>query len=114
MNCKPSIILEGEHFNISQCTCCQRIGLYYNNLLVGFNPQDFLAFTESFCKIDFTSSSVKFPNGQEHIVISTCHRDIQFNFTREEFEELKDILQQAAVILEAHRILKQSMDYPGQ
>ena len=108
MNCKPRIILEGETFNISECTCCQRIGLYYNNLLVGFNPQDFLAFTRSFCRIDFAASSVRFPSGKEHIVVNTCHRDIQFNFTREEFEELKDILQQAMVLLEARQVLKQN------
>ena len=105
MPCKPIIILEGKYFNIAQCMGCKRIGLYYKNLLVSFDPQDFRAFSRSFSKINFKTSAVVFPDGFKHIVMDTCHQDIQINFIEEEFEEFKDILQQAMIILEAHRIV---------
>lgn len=106
MTCKPIVILEGEHFNVAQCAGCKRIGLYYKNLLIGFEPKDFKAFGRSYSKINFNASAVMFPDGFKRIVIDTCHHDIQFNFTGEEFEEFKDMLQQAIIMVEAHQIIR--------
>lgn len=106
MTCSPEIILNGEHFNVSQCTCCQRIGLYYKNLLVGFNPEEFMLFGRLFSAVDFSVSALRFPDGVDHIVINTCHQDIQFNFTEVEFEEFREILQKALIILRANDIVR--------
>ena len=106
MHCRPVIVLDGEHFNVSRCAGCERIGLHYRNLLVGFDPEQFEAFSTSICNIDFKSSAVKFPNGLEHIIVNTCHQDIQFCFTQEEFEEFQEVLQQALIILDARQIVK--------
>ena len=106
MTCNPEIILNGEYFNVSQCTCCHRIGLYYKNLLVGFNPEEFTSFCRLFGEIDFKVSAVTFPDGLGHIVVNTCHQDIQFNFTEVEFEEFRDILQRALIILRANHIIR--------
>ena len=105
MNCKPEIILESEHYNVARCTTCGRIGLYYKNILLGFNPADFHAFTRSIHAVTFDKSAVDFPDGQKHLVMNTCHKDIQFTFTREEFEEFQDLLQQAVLLLETKVIL---------
>ena len=106
MHCRPVIVLDGEHFNVSRCAGCGRIGLHYRNLLVGFDPEQFGAFSDSFAKIDFKSSAVKFPNGLAHIIVNTCHQDIQFCFTKEEFEEFRNLLQQALIILDARQIVE--------
>ena len=106
MTCSPEIILNGEHFNVSQCSCCQRIGLYYKNLLVGFNPEEFMLFAKLFSAVDFSTSALRFPDGVDHIVINTCHQDIQFNFTEVEFEEFRDMLQKALLILRANHVLR--------
>lgn len=106
MTCTPEIILSGKHFNISQCTGCQRIGLYYKNLLVGFNPEEFTSFSRLFSEIDFKMSATVFPDGLGHIVVNTCHQDIQFNFTEAEFEEFRNILQKALIILRANHIIR--------
>ena len=106
MTCKPEIILNGTYFNVSQCSCCKRIGLYYKNLLVGFNPDEFTRFARLFSEIDFKLSACRFPDGLDHIVVNTCHNDIQFNFTEAEFDEFRDILQKALIILKANEIIR--------
>jgi len=107
-HCQPEVLVEGTYFNIAQCSCCKRIGLYYKNLLVGFNLWDFKAFTTSFCAIDFDKTATLFPDGEPHIVIDTCHLDIQFTFTKNEFYELKNMFREASILLEARNIIKQS------
>ena len=113
MHCRPVIILDGEHFNVSQCAGCQRVGLHYHNLLVGFDPEQFEVFSDSFAKIDFKASAVKFPNGLERIIVNTCHQDIQFCFSETEFEEFRDLLQQALIILDARQIVEAKDPGPG-
>ncbi len=110
MNCKPEIILEGEDFNISRCAGCHRIGLYYKNLLVGFDQQEFWAFCRSFLAIDFDASSIIFPDDQRHILTNTCHPDIQFTFNLAGFKEFSSMLQQSMIMLEARSILQQNAE----
>jgi hypothetical protein len=59
-------------------------------------------------KIEFNNSAVASPKGGREIVLNTGYHDIQFTFSFYEFEELKDLLQQAKVILEAEQILKET------
>lgn len=106
MTCNPEIIINGKYFNVSQCTGCKRIGLYYKNLLVGFNPKEFTRFCRLFSSIDFSASAIRFPDGEDHIMVNTCHKDIQFNFTRAEFEEFREILQKALIILRANHVMR--------
>lgn len=106
MTCNPEMLLNGTYFNVSQCTGCQRIGLYYKNLLVGFNPEEFIRFGRLFSDIDFKLAASRFPDGLDHIVVNTCHQDIQFTFTEAEFEEFRDIMQKALIILKANQIIR--------
>ncbi|MDN5212899.1 hypothetical protein QQ020_12610 [Fulvivirgaceae bacterium BMA12] len=106
MCCNPEMIINEKHFNISQCTECRRIGLYYKNLLVGFKPREFASFSRLFNQIDFEMAAIRFPDGHDHIVVNTCHPDIQFSFTKAEFEEFREMLQHASLILKANRILR--------
>lgn len=105
--CKPNILVEDKHFNIAQCSCCQRIGLYYHNLLVGFNFKDFITWADSVLKVDFTKNAYLFPDGEMQLIINTCHQDIQFAFTKKEFLKLKEGLSQALLILEAQNLVNQ-------
>lgn len=103
--CQPEILVAGDHFNIAQCTRCKRIGLYYNNLLVAFNHEEFEGFSQIFEYMNFDKRCVQFPGDRKHIIVDTCHPDIQFTFKRHEFEELKIALQQSLVIIQAQQIL---------
>lgn len=103
--CIPKILVNGKYFNVSKCKDCGRMGLYYKNLLIGFEQVDFECFASSFDDVYFEKYSSEFPDGKQHIVINSAHKDIQFTFTREEFQELKDILAQSLLLLQTHEIL---------
>ncbi|MEL7002033.1 MAG: DUF6686 family protein [Bacteroidota bacterium] len=104
--CKPKILVNGDYFNIAKCRCCNRIGLYYKNILIGFESIDFDCFAKSFLDIFFEKYKTEFPDGKDHIVINSAHKDIQFTFTRQEYIELKDMIQQARLLLESENILE--------
>ncbi|MCE7993250.1 MAG: hypothetical protein HEP71_14785 [Roseivirga sp.] len=105
--CIPKVLVQGEHFNISTCSSCKRIGFCYKNLISGFDRNDFVGFAQSIIKTPFEKFAVPFPPyGEERIVIKTCHEDIQFCFHPVEFSELKDSLQEALLLIEVESVLK--------
>ncbi len=104
--CNPSVLVSSEYFNISICKCCKRIGLFYKNLLVGFDIKEFTHFCQGVANLDFYSNCVYFPNAKPYVVIETCHPDIQFGFEATEFEELKSILDESMLMLEVHQALE--------
>ncbi|MDN5217301.1 hypothetical protein QQ020_34830 [Fulvivirgaceae bacterium BMA12] len=65
-----------------------------------------MAFAQSFSEINFEKAAVRFPDDLEHIVVNTCHRDIQFTFTKAEFEEFRETCQKALIIVKANQILR--------
>ncbi|GAB5523776.1 MAG: hypothetical protein Roseis2KO_16480 [Roseivirga sp.] len=105
--CIPKILVQGEYFNISTCSSCKRIGICYKNLISGFNRLDFVGFAQGIIQTPFEKFAVPFPpHGEERIVIKTCHKDIQFCFCPTEFSELKDLLQEALLLIEIESVLK--------
>lgn len=105
--CIPKVLVQGEHFNITTCSSCKRIGLCYKNLVSGFNRTDFAGFARSIMETPFEKFAVPFPpHGEERIVIKTCHEDIQFCFNTTEFSELKNSIQEALLLIEVEGVLK--------
>lgn len=104
--CKPKPLFESLDIKISTCTCCQRVGLQFKNLLCGFGMQDFEGFSACLLNIDFESLAVDFPDGQRQVVVKTCHSDIQFCFSESELKDLKTALDEASLMLEVHTVLQ--------
>ncbi len=105
-NCKPHFLAQGSYFSVTNCLCCRQIGLYYKNLLIGYSHKDFTKFVTNFANIDFENHSVYFPDDSARIIIKSPHRDIQINLDFQEFTELKDILQESALLLDAYTLIK--------
>ncbi|MEP3390332.1 MAG: DUF6686 family protein [Reichenbachiella sp.] len=104
--CDPNILCHGPNFSITNCACCERIGLYYKNLLIGYTHKSFSKFVENYSKIDFDDHAVYFPDESARIIIKTPCKDIQVNLDFQEFTELKDILQESALLLSAYELIK--------
>lgn len=105
--CTPRILVQSEHFNVTTCSTCKRIGLCYKNLVSGFDRLDFTSFAHNIIQTDFTRFAVPFPpHGEKRIVIKTCHADIQFSFDPEEFSEFRNGLQEALLLIEVENVLK--------
>ncbi len=105
MNCKPKVLVEGDHFYISQCKNCKRIGLYFNNLMAGFSKDEFIQFSSAILQLEFNDGQIIFPDRQERIVIQTCHLNIHFTFAEEEFETLKENIAQAKLLIEVGDVI---------
>ncbi|UII24708.1 hypothetical protein LVD15_15445 [Fulvivirga maritima] len=56
--------------------------------------------------LDFNSSAVKFPNGEQYVTVYTCHEDIYFIFNKINFNEFRDKLLQVQLLLQVKHILK--------
>ncbi|MEM8968440.1 MAG: DUF6686 family protein [Bacteroidota bacterium] len=105
--CQPQVLYQEHRICIAQCKCCHRISLYYANLLAGFSPQDFDNFCHNVQNTDFDEFGMLFPEGEKNIVLQTCHRDIQFTFTRHEYEQLRHALAETQVLLQVQQVLDQ-------
>ncbi len=104
--CSPTILVDSPHLNISLCKCCKRVGLYYKNILVGFEIEEFNNFYQGVTSSEFFKNATRFPNGQDYTVLETCHPDIQFCFNLEEFGELVTVLEEAMLMLQVHESLE--------
>ena len=105
-DCRPKILVESHNYNVAQCPHCSRVGLYYHNILIGFELKEFCSFSKSVLRIDFDMNCLLFPDEEEHVVLNTCHRDIQLSFKRREFEEFSSMLNQALLIIQAEQFVK--------
>ena len=99
------IIVEGQTFQIVQFRCCGNIGFRFNNILKAFTIEDFFDFVDSYHSVEFENTTIPFPDGKTRTIMSTGRSDIQFCFTRHEFETTKRALAQASFLLKAKLLI---------
>ncbi|WP_080057447.1 DUF6686 family protein [Spirosoma aerolatum] len=104
--CKPLILLEETAFYITQCQHCQRIGLIYNNLVLGFKHEEFIGLCQTLDSVNFDQSSVLLPDGQPYLIIKTGHPDIQLSLSKVEYNSFRAGLQQALRRMNLHQLLR--------
>ncbi|UII32866.1 hypothetical protein LVD17_03345 [Fulvivirga ulvae] len=105
MNCNIETLIVTKNGAITQCRDCQRIGFTFKNLLIGFDPDQFVGFGRFLSRINFEKHCIRHSAKPPYLIINTCHHDIQFALFREEFEEFRDMAQQAKLMLEVLGIL---------
>lgn len=84
---------------------CGHIGFRFKNMILNFQPDDFLEFCSSFQKVTFERRAITFPDRRKRMVINTCRQEIQLCFEYTEFKTVKNGLQEAALMLEVNQIL---------
>ncbi|WP_236980554.1 hypothetical protein [Membranihabitans maritimus] len=109
-SCVPKMVIRGTYFHIAQCTECGRIGFCYRNLLLGFEKKVFIDWGKELMKKEFREHACLFPDGNPHIIIDSCHFDIQFTFTEWEFEELCKVLFHGIMLIETQDSVYRSMN----
>ena len=105
-SCKPTILFDEEHFCIAQCQHCQRVGLTFRNLLLGFAQDEFIGLCRTIDGVNFEQGSTLMPNGQPYLIINTGHPDIQFSLSKAEFGLFHAGLLQALRRLNLYQLLK--------
>ena len=104
--CQTKILAEGNHFNVSYCGCCKRIGLFYNNILSGFDVIEFEHFSEGVQSLNFNEGAILFPNHELYIMVTTCHPDVQFCFNHDEFSQFQNLMEEARLMLDVYTALE--------
>ncbi|WP_460949639.1 DUF6686 family protein [Spirosoma daeguense] len=104
--CQPNMLFYQERFCIAQCQHCQRVGLTFQNLLLGFTQDEFTVFCRIIDGVNFDKSSAVMPDGQPQLIVNTGHSDIQFSLLKPEFERLKSGLHDALRRMNLHKLLK--------
>ncbi|CAN5450550.1 hypothetical protein BH09BAC4_BH09BAC4_38510 [soil metagenome] len=104
--CKPAVLFDNDHFCIAQCHHCQRVGLTFQNLLLGFSQDEFVGLCRIMDKADFEQCSALMPDGQLYMIVNTGHPDIQFSLSRIEFERFRAGLSQALRRMNLYQLLK--------
>ncbi|NGP87707.1 DUF6686 family protein [Fodinibius halophilus] len=100
-----TVLTQNGDIIIEQCSCCDNIVFIYRNILLKFTPEVFQDFTTSFRKLNFERRSYVFEDGSEKMLVNTPQKEIQLCFTKGEFKQLCQALQEATLMLEVHEIL---------
>ncbi|QMW03864.1 DUF6686 family protein [Spirosoma foliorum] len=104
--CKPILLIDQADFCIAQCQHCQRIGLTFNNLLLGFKQEEFIALCKTIETVDFEQCCTLMTNGQPYLIVNTGHPDIQFSLSKIDFGRFRTGLIQALRRMNLHQLLK--------
>lgn len=108
--CRPTLLFDQEKFCVARCQHCQRIGLTFGNLLLGFTQDEFVNFVQGLASINFEQSSVLMADGQLHLVINTGHPDVQFSLPKVDFDLFRLGLLQALRRLDLYQSLKNQIN----
>ena len=104
--CTPIVLIDQTDFCIAQCPHCQRVGLTFHNLLLGFAQEEFIGLCQMIETVSFDGSSTLMPNGQPYLIIKTGHPDIQFSLSLPEFDCFRTGLRHALRRMNLHELLR--------
>jgi len=101
--CKPDTLLKEKEFHVTCCKRCGRVGMWYQQVLIGFSRKDF----ESWCSYvrGSRNKNICLQDGDERIVLATPSADINLVLTRDKYRELCDGLGQSLLMLEAMELI---------
>lgn len=92
--------------HISHCTHCQTMYIWHNNLMLNFTPDDFQIFREMLRLQEFYDCCMLFPDGEERMIINAPCKDISFTFTRGEWLDLKEAMDESFLMKEVYELIR--------
>ena len=102
-----SILSESDNARIVKFQNCGHIGVMHKNILLYFSPKNYMKFAKKYEGIDFSRHSLLFPDDQKRMIINTPVPDVQFCFTKSEFEQFKYSLMEASILVDAHALINE-------
>jgi hypothetical protein len=93
--CEAKTLSQRGRTVVSQCLQCKTLNIWQHNLLLNFTPQQFADFRTFIGDLDFDERSHLFPDGQERAIVKTPVDHINFAFTEDEWDDLKDAIDEA-------------------
>lgn len=91
---------------ISHCVGCRSIFLWHDNLIVNFTPEQFRSFGNLISNCPFEDGAVPFPDDSERIMVRLPSKDISMAFTEEEWEVLREVVNEALYMRQVLALLE--------
>ncbi|WP_345233774.1 DUF6686 family protein [Olivibacter ginsenosidimutans] len=104
--CNTRILCQTAKVTVSQCTSCGMYFIWHNNILLHFLNQEFYLFLTHIKTYVFEQRAFCFPDGEKRLVMHSSANEISLAFTEEEWEDLKEVLTEAAYLGNVYDILK--------
>lgn len=98
------ILSKAEESYIGICSCCSTINFVYKNIAIKFTLEEFEYFKNYFDNLIVDHFVFESRTGK-NIFMSSSMPNIVFCFSKNEISGLKDLLNQASVMLEVKKIL---------
>lgn len=99
------LLSESNEAYIAKCKCCSKINVIYKNIALKLSLEEFYFFKHYFDQINPEYYFLESYTGK-NIFVNSPIRNIVFCFSSEEVEELKKILNEAAVMMQVFEILE--------
>ncbi len=103
--CVTTVLSRHAQTVIGYCKCCSSLYLWHNNLMLCFDIEQFKAFRNFPENCDYEDMVHDFPDGSERIILRTPNRDINFTFTLDEWEDMKQAMDEALYMREVYALL---------
>lgn len=103
--CQIRVLSSKNQAVVSHCIHCKMMLIWHNNILLNFNPEDFVSFRNMISRLDYDDCCVQFTDGEERAVIRTPNQDICFSFNFEEWVDLREALDEAVYMNEVYQMM---------
>ncbi|MBZ9652458.1 DUF6686 family protein [Psychroflexus montanilacus] len=107
--CEITILYEDSEYLISQCASCQKVCIYFQQIIAGFTKKEFINWHTSFFTSSFESRAYKFPDDQLRVIVDTPYPDLQLTFNESQFNQLKDGLQQSLNFMSITEMIREEV-----
>lgn len=103
--CTTTILFEDKEFLISQCTTCKKVCLYYQQVILAFDEDEFYEWYTAFFTSEFEQRAYRFPDDQIKTIIDTPYTDVQLSFNKKQYVQLKNGIDHALNFMEIMDII---------
>jgi len=103
----PSIIFETERGKVLRCACCERLEVQFGNVALAEDPDVFRRFCRIVAGLDLRTYA--HASSERPVVLPIDGDKLNFRFTLDEANELKDLVDGAVATLELESLLRETL-----
>ncbi|MGA9651417.1 hypothetical protein [Pedobacter sp.] len=103
--CKTLVLAQNENITIAQCTNCKILNIWRSGVLMNFSFKQFHVFYKATERLEFDNYLENRPDGKEVVILSTPFPDISLVFTREEWREFFEKMEEASYMQRVYELV---------
>lgn len=103
--CKPTVITQKGDISVTQCLNCKMVNIWNRSVLISFSFEQFYAFIKATQHLSFDDYLEHTPDGTEVVILATPYPDISLVFTRVEWYEFFNSINEAAFMQQVYQLV---------